>query len=108
MELGFLLDFREVKTHVKEVLSALDHHDLNALPVFRRQNPTSENLARYLYDSLSGQLNCPRYSICRVTVCETPGTTASYWAEAKRKAPEAGGGKAGSRGSPRKGLPDRG
>jgi 6-pyruvoyltetrahydropterin/6-carboxytetrahydropterin synthase len=79
---GFLVDFRVLKKRVKAILGELDHHDLNTLPAFRRQNPTSENLARYLYETLSGRVNCPRYRINRVTVGETPGTTASYWAEA--------------------------
>ena len=79
--IGFLVDFRELKERVKEVLGELDHHDLNKLPPFRRQNPTSENLARHLYEALSTRVNGPRCTISRVTVCETSGTTASYWAE---------------------------
>ena len=78
-ELGMLMDFREIKAALRETMKELDHVDLNKLPSFLRANPTSENIARYLHTSLAGALNSGHHWVHKVTVCETPGTTASYW-----------------------------
>ena len=77
-ELGMLEDFRRIKSVVREVMARLDHGDLNTLPPFLHVNPTSENVARYLYAELKGRLNTDRYRVHRVKVCETPSTSASY------------------------------
>jgi 6-pyruvoyltetrahydropterin/6-carboxytetrahydropterin synthase len=78
-ETGLLVDFRMLKSRVREILEAVDHRDLNRLPEFRAVNPTSENLARYLYAALSKSLNCDRHRVHRVSVRETRGTVATYW-----------------------------
>jgi len=80
-ELGMLIDFKNIKEAVRAAMNEVDHCDLNQLPVFVRQNPTSENLARYLYEQLSKNMNGAALKVYKVTVCETPGTTASYWNE---------------------------
>lgn len=80
-ELGMLVDFRDIKVAIKEVMKEVDHCDLNQLPAFLRDNPTSEFLARYLHAKLGLHLNKSQYRVYKVTVCETPGTTASYWDE---------------------------
>jgi 6-pyruvoyltetrahydropterin/6-carboxytetrahydropterin synthase len=76
---GFLVDFRDIKSAVRTALSELDHHDINTLPAFTKENPTSERLARYIFDSLSRSVNCRRYRVHKITVWETPGNAASYW-----------------------------
>jgi len=78
--IGVLVDFRHVKTALQEVLGSLDHRDLNALSDLGAANPTSENLARHLFESLSARLNRPGIHVVRVRVSETPGTSASYHA----------------------------
>jgi len=75
---GILVDFRELKRAIGEALSVLDHADLNEVEVFRRQNPTSENIARFIYERLSAALDCDRYTVDRVHVGETPETGAMY------------------------------
>lgn len=80
-DLGMLVDFRDIKVAIKEAMKEVDHCDLNQLPAFLRDNPTSEHLARYLFTTLGQQLNNVRLRVSKVTVCETPGTTASYWDE---------------------------
>ena len=78
---GILVDFRELKISVADVLDKLDHKDLNALSFFKKKNPTSENLAKFLFEELSGCLDSATYTISRVKVKETPESTASYWKE---------------------------
>ncbi len=80
-ELGMLMDFKDIKTAVRTAMDEVDHCDLNQLPAFVRENPTSENLARYLHEQLAKVLNGAALKVSKVTVCETPGTTASYWVE---------------------------
>lgn len=77
--LGILVDFRKVKKCVKRIVDQLDHADLNTLPAFAKANPTSENIARHLYEQLSKALNCTSYAVARVTVAETPGNKVTYW-----------------------------
>lgn len=76
---GLLVDFREVKAAVNAAVAELDHADLNRLTFFAAQNPSSENIARYLYGALADRwkvLNCRVHRVC---VAETPGASASYW-----------------------------
>jgi 6-pyruvoyltetrahydropterin/6-carboxytetrahydropterin synthase len=75
---GILVDFRELKCSVSSVLEQVDHCDLNEVEAFRECNPTSENIARFLFDEFSQTLDCDRYSVSRVVVHETPGSVATY------------------------------
>ncbi|GLI36320.1 6-carboxytetrahydropterin synthase QueD [Desulforhabdus amnigena] len=78
-EIGIAIDFRDIKNAVKEVLGRMDHCDLNDLPAFKDENPTSENIAGFLYRELSRALNDGTVKISKVKVCETPGAGAIYW-----------------------------
>jgi len=80
-EIGIGVDFREIKVSVKRVLKNLDHFNLNELPAFQDVNPTSENIARFLYKELSRQLNTDGIKVSRIKVSETPGAGAFYWEE---------------------------
>ncbi|MDR2862219.1 MAG: 6-carboxytetrahydropterin synthase QueD [Syntrophobacterales bacterium] len=79
MEMG--VDFRVLKENINEIMEYLDHQNLNDLPMFARENPTSEAVARYLYRALSERLNDERVSVARVRVSETQDTGALYWEE---------------------------
>lgn len=78
-EIGITLDFREVKQSLRTVLAELDHRDLNQVPPFDKENPSSENIARYIYQTLAAALNSAGIRVSKVTVYETPGASASYW-----------------------------
>ena len=53
---GMLIDFSVLKKHLKSVLETLDHHDLNSTPYFTEQEPSAENISRYIFDSLKSLL----------------------------------------------------
>lgn len=53
-ELGWVMDFAQLKTSFKPVFEQLDHHYLNNIEGL--ENPTSENLARWVWDRLVGDL----------------------------------------------------
>lgn len=77
-KLGMLVDFRRVKSAVGEVLEELDHTDLNELPAFSTDNPTSEHIAKYVYGKLAAEFDGDACAIHSVTVSETPGTSVAY------------------------------
>ncbi len=80
-EIGIGIDFREVKQAVGDVLEGLDHSHLNEFPAFREINPTSENIARFLYYEIGKKLNTDNVKVSKVMVSETPHTGACYWEE---------------------------
>ncbi|MDR1080482.1 MAG: 6-carboxytetrahydropterin synthase QueD [Deltaproteobacteria bacterium] len=52
-DIGLVMDFAVLKKLLAEVLELIDHKYLNELPWFKETNPTSENLARFIFDRLS-------------------------------------------------------
>lgn len=79
--IGISIDFREVKRAVKESIEDLDHSCLDEHPAFKNTNPSSENIARFLYEVLGARINSANVKISRVRVSETPNTGACYWEE---------------------------
>ncbi len=77
--LGICLDFREIKQKLEMLIAELDHTMLNQHPAFKDQNPTSETLARHLFQSLRKELTGQPVEIARVTVAENSDFSASYW-----------------------------
>lgn len=69
---GWVMDFAELKTAFQPLFEQLDHHYLNDIPGL--ENPTSENLARWIWERLIGDLT----GLCRVVVCETCNSGCSY------------------------------
>jgi len=78
-EIGIGIDFRDVKAVVKGLLKELDHVDLNTLPQFQNENPSSENVAKYLYRELKRHLEAPEVRVTKVRVAESPTCGVTYW-----------------------------
>lgn len=77
-EIGIALDFKELKKNVDEVISQLDHTFLNQIPPFTQINPSSENIARWIYMSLKDKLNTTPVKLYSVTVWESDYASATY------------------------------
>ena len=75
---GLLIDFRIIKNATKEVLEGLDHTFLNELENFREQNPSSENIARYIFKSLGRRLKDENVKVSRVSAWESDSACATY------------------------------
>ncbi|HUT36691.1 MAG TPA: 6-carboxytetrahydropterin synthase QueD [Planctomycetota bacterium] len=75
--LGMLIDFREAKGLLRGVLEPLDHQCLNDLDAFRHTNPTTENIARMLYEALAVRLP-EGIAVAKVTAWESDGCGATY------------------------------
>lgn len=75
---GILFDFGELKALTKNILEELDHCHLNELPAFSQDNPSSENIARYIYKKMETLL--PEHvRPVRVSVWESEDSRASYF-----------------------------
>ena len=74
---GMLIDFRKIKSQLKKITDKLDHKYLNELRYFKRFNPTSENIAKYIYDNLIKRVS----SLKTVTVWESADSSACYYGE---------------------------
>jgi len=74
-KIGMVLDFKYLKTELNKVLDKLDHKYLNDIPYFKKVNPTSENIARYIYESF--RLHVP--GIDSITVWESDNSSATYY-----------------------------
>ena len=77
--IGLLVDFVELKQAADELVTYLDHKNLNELePFVIEQNPSAENVARFCLEKLAAKLNDDRVEIYKVRCFETPTSVATY------------------------------
>ena len=72
---GWVMDFAELKRIFAPIHQQLDHHYLNDVPGL--ENPTSENLARWIWQQLKPDLPL----LARIVVHETCTSGCSYTGE---------------------------
>ncbi len=77
-ERGLLIDFRELKAMVSEVISRLDHQLLNDLEAFVDKSPTSEVIAEYIFEQLAPGVSERGLELVEVSVWETDSSRAIY------------------------------
>ena len=77
-DIGIAADFTVIKRVLTEILSQFDHKYLNELPEFQGINPTSENIARIIFEKLAPAVAKPGIKLDRVRVCESPTSGATY------------------------------
>jgi len=77
IEIG--MDFRDLKKISREVILPLDHAFLNEVFPFTEKNPSSENIAKWIYDSLKKKINNGNLKVAAVTVWESDAASASYY-----------------------------
>jgi 6-pyruvoyltetrahydropterin/6-carboxytetrahydropterin synthase len=73
-DLGMVLDFKILKKKLNACLEQMDHKYLNRLEYFKKVNPTSENIAKYIYKKLKSQI----ILLSSVTVWENNTSCANY------------------------------
>ena len=76
-KIGMVADFKVVKKRLREFLERLDHVHLNDLPAFQEANPTTEHLARYIFEEFSRE--CEPIRIKRVQVWESESASVVYY-----------------------------
>ena len=72
---NILVDYKVLKKEMKSVLDYLDHSDINELPEFKDVSPSSEMLAKFIYDKLKEKFP----DLSKVSVWETSTSCASYF-----------------------------
>jgi len=80
-KIGLAIDFKILKKNLKSIADKLDHTDLNLIFDEKLGNPSSENIAKYIFNELARLLkpDYPQISVARIDVWETPGNCASYF-----------------------------
>ena len=75
--IGMVADFVVLKKQLKDFLSLIDHVHLNEMPYFKVTNPTTENIARYIYEHFSKDIK--PLVISKVRVWESENTSVTYF-----------------------------
>ena len=78
-EQGLAVDFHDLKKSLREVLDQLEHTFLNDIFPFTQINPSSENLAKWIYDTMTKKINDDDLEVSSVTVWESDTASASYF-----------------------------
>jgi len=78
-EVGLAVDFHVLKKSLREVLDQLEHTFLNEIFPFTQINPSSENLAKWIYDTMAKKTNDDNIEVASVTVWESDTASASYF-----------------------------
>jgi len=74
-ELGWVCDFADIKAAFQPIFKRLDHHFLNDIEGL--ENPTSENLARWVWQQLLPSLP----NLSKVVVKETCNSGCAYYGD---------------------------
>ncbi|MCM8784803.1 MAG: 6-carboxytetrahydropterin synthase QueD [Candidatus Omnitrophica bacterium] len=77
--IGLLIDFNILKKKLNIVLKILDHKNLNLIPFFKERNPSSENIAFFIYKKMEKILKIYPVKVQKVTVWENERQSASYY-----------------------------
>lgn len=79
-EIDIVIDFGELKRITKEIVSQLDHKFLNDIYPFTEINPSSENIAFWIFKSLKDRLSdYTNINVSAVTVWESDSASATYY-----------------------------
>ena len=76
--IGLLVDFVELKESADDLVTYLDHKNLNELEPFIKENPSAENVARFILERLAAKIDDDRVQIYKVRCFETPTSVATY------------------------------
>jgi 6-pyruvoyltetrahydropterin/6-carboxytetrahydropterin synthase len=81
-EIEYLIDFKVLKEMLNEIITPLDHIHLNNFPPFDKINPSSENLAMYIYKEMEKRLSSYEdIRVSYVSVAESDSSVAYYMEE---------------------------
>ena len=80
--MGVVADFEALKPSLKKTLAEFHKRSFNEHPDFKNEklNPSTENIAKVIYERLLKNFKSTNAEIAKVTVWETPGASASYYA----------------------------
>ena len=77
-EIGMVIDFKYIKNNLKTIIAKLDHQFLNDLEPFIKDNPTAENISKYIYKELSKNINTDSIKVSEIKLWETNKSAVIY------------------------------
>jgi 6-pyruvoyltetrahydropterin/6-carboxytetrahydropterin synthase len=83
-KIGLAMDFGIIKKNLSAVLDELDHEYLNEKEEFKAQNPSSENIAKFIFDRLAPSIVASsggRARLHSVSAWESDNACAKYIAD---------------------------
>jgi 6-pyruvoyltetrahydropterin/6-carboxytetrahydropterin synthase len=76
-DMGVVIDFGQLKSAVETITSEFNNISMNRIDYFQRNNPSAENVTKYIYEKLESML--PKEMKLRsIKVEEEPGCWAEY------------------------------
>ncbi len=79
-DIGICMDFKDLKKITREVLDNLEHTFLNELFPFTEINPSSENIAKWIYENIKKKIeDIEDVQMAGVTVWESDTASATYY-----------------------------
>jgi 6-pyruvoyltetrahydropterin/6-carboxytetrahydropterin synthase len=73
---GMAWEFVGVQGELRELAARLDHRDINTVPPFDRESPTTERIAAWFFDGLKASL--PAAPLAEITLWEGPDCSATF------------------------------
>ena len=77
-DIGMAMDFGILKQKLNDFLTEFDHQYLNDLPAFKEMNPTSENIARIIFEGIGSKLSESFCEVVEVEVWESEKSSVVY------------------------------
>jgi len=75
--MGVVMDFRALKVMVDKTVADFDNKALESIGYFQRNNPSAENVAKYIYDKLRNELP-EGVKLRNIRVVEEPGCSVTF------------------------------
>ncbi len=78
-DIDLAIDFHDLRRMANEVIAPLDHAFLNDIFPFTEKNPSSENIAKWIFDSLKKKIADENVRVSAVSVWESDTASATYY-----------------------------
>lgn len=75
--MGIVMDFQALKAMIDKTIAGFDNKPLESIGYFQQNNPSAENVAKYIYDKLLTKLP-EGVKLQNVRVVEEPGCSATF------------------------------
>ena len=75
--MGVVIDFRVLKAMIDRTVAGFDNKALDSIDYFRQNNPSAENVAKYIYEKLLIELP-EGVKLLHVRIIEEPGCSATF------------------------------
>ena len=76
--IGVVMDFKVLKAMIDRTVAEFNNKALESIGYFQQNNPSAENVAKYIYEKLRIELS-ENVKLQKVRVMEEPGCSAMFW-----------------------------